>query len=101
MRNAYLYIISNKSHRLYVGITSDLWRRFQEHRTGSYPNAFTARYRFTRLVYYETAVNMNQAAAREKEIKSWRRQKKVALIQSLNPNWLDLSVKIDPARLME
>lgn len=95
MPAAFVYVISNKI------IATDLWRRFQEHLSGKYPNGFTARYRFTKLVYYETALDLKQAAAREKEIKAWRREKKVKLIQAMNPNWLDLSSRLDPMRFLE
>ena len=92
---AFVYIISNKSHRLYVGITTDLVRRVREHREQTYPSSFTARYSFYRLVWFETVKDLRQAAAREKEIKGWRREKKVALIQEMNPNWCDLSLRVD------
>ena len=101
MPEAFVYIVSNVSHTLYCGITTDLRQRFEQHKTGTYPNGFTARYRFNRLVYYEIAQSMDAAAKREKEIKKWRRSKKVALIQSMNPNWLDLSPRLDPLRLLE
>ena len=88
---AFVYIMSNKSHRLYTGVTADLVNRVREHKEGSYPNGFTARYRFTRLVYLEARATLAQAAAREKQIKAWTRARRVALIQKENPNWLDLS----------
>jgi len=91
---AFVYIISNKSHSLYVGMTTDLLARFQEHRTGAYPNGFTARYHFDRLVWFEVLNDTFAAARREKEIKGWRRDKKVALIQAMNPNWTDLSPRL-------
>ena len=96
MRPAFVYIVSNVSHTLYCGITTDLAERFAQHKSGTYPNGFTARYHFDRLVYYEAAASMNAAAQREQEIKKWRRSKRVALIQSMNPNWLDLSSRLDP-----
>jgi putative endonuclease len=101
VRLAFVYIISNVSHTLYCGITTDLRARFEQHKNGTYPNGFTARYHFDRLVYYEAAVSMEAAARREKEIKKWRRSKKVALIQSMNPNWLDLSLRLDPLRSLK
>ncbi|HKR65008.1 MAG TPA: GIY-YIG nuclease family protein [Thermoanaerobaculia bacterium] len=91
---AYVYIISNKSHRLYIGIAVDLLARVEEHRTGAYPNGFTARYHFDRLVYFEVAATKRTAARREKELKGWSRPKKVALIQAMNPNWLDLTPRL-------
>ncbi|HYR30083.1 MAG TPA: GIY-YIG nuclease family protein [Thermoanaerobaculia bacterium] len=101
MRQAFLYIISNVSHTLNCGITVDLRARFEQHKTGMYPNGFTARYHFDRLVYYEVLPSMEVAVRREKEIKKWRRSKKVALMQSMNPNWLDLSPRLDVLRLFE
>lgn len=98
MSDWYVYIMSNKVHTLYTGITNDLPQRVRQHKTRTYPNAFTARYTFDRLVYYESAVDQNAAALREKRIKNWPRAKRVELIQSINPNWNDLSVKFDLAR---
>jgi putative endonuclease len=86
-----VYIVSNKSHRLYTGTTTDLISRVREHKERSYPNGFTARYNFDRLVYYETFPTLREAAKRERQIKAWTRAKRVALIQQKNPQWHDLS----------
>jgi putative endonuclease len=83
--------MSNKSHRLYVGWTTDLNARVCEHRDKGYPDAFTARYRFDRLVWFEVHPTHEGAWRREHQIKGWVRSKKVALIQAANPNWLDLN----------
>jgi len=91
MRDAFVYIMSNKSHRLYTGSTSDLVRRVREHKERVYPNGFTARYKFDRLVYFELLPSFAAAVGRERQIKAWTRAKRVALIQSKNPNWNDLS----------
>jgi putative endonuclease len=99
-RCAFVYIISNKSHTLYVGIATDLARRFREHLTGAYENGFTARYHFDRLVYYEPADSLAEAAKRERQIKGWSRAKKVALIQAMNPDWLDLSGRLNGLALL-
>lgn len=96
----YVYIMSNKAHTLYTGMTSDLRRRVEEHKTKKYANAFTARYTFDRLVYYEPAADQHAAAVREKRIKNWTRARRIALIQSMNANWNDLSRKWDLARLI-
>ena len=72
---AFVYLISNKSRTLYCGITTDLRARFEEHRTGAYPNGFTARYHWTRLVWFEAAADLNAAAKREKQIKRWPRKR--------------------------
>jgi len=95
MRDAYVYIMSNKSHRLYVGATTNLVNRVRQHKEGSYPNGFTARYKFDRLVYFETIDSYAAALARERYLKGLLRVKKVALIQRENPKWLDLSADFD------
>ena len=87
--------MSNKSHRLYIGATVDLVNRVRQHKEGSYPNAFTARYKYDRLVYFEILPSYDAALAREKYLKGLLRAKKVALIQRENPKWLDLSAKFD------
>ncbi len=101
MRCAFVYLISNKSHTLYCGITTDLRTRFEEHKTGAYANGFTARYHFDRLVRFEAWPDLRGAAKRESQIKKWPRARKVALIQAVNPNWLDLSPRLDPLRILE
>jgi putative endonuclease len=89
----YVYILSNRTHRLYVGSTDDLIRRYREHVERRKPKAFTARYTYNRLVYYEVSPSKAHALKRERQIKAWTRAKKVALIQGMNPNWYDLSRK--------
>ena len=88
-----MYIMSNKSHRLYTGMATDLPSRVRQHKEHTYPNAFTARYNYDRLVYYEFVSTFAEAVARERRIKAWTRKKRVALIQCENPNWSDLSVR--------
>ena len=92
---AYLYIMSNQSHTLYVGSTTRLRERVREHKDGRIKTAFTARYHFKRLVYYEVLASVQEAETREKQIKGWTRPKKVALIQAMNPNWLDLTPRLN------
>jgi len=85
----WLYILSNKKGLTYTGVTYNLRQRLKEHywrRT-----QFTAKYRITKLVYVECHPNKEAAARREKQIKGWRREKKHALIESVNPGWSDLS----------
>jgi putative endonuclease len=89
----YVYIMSNRTHRLYVGCTNDLIRRCREHIERRNRKAFTARYTYNRLVYYEALPSEELALKRERQIKSWSRAKRVALIQSKNPNWYDLGRK--------
>jgi len=100
----YVYIMTNRpgSAVLYVGITGDLVHRVWEHKNKTAPG-FTKRYNLTRLVYYETFVYPDAAIAREKEVKGWRRGKKIRLVESMNPQcedlaegWQDL-YKPDPA----
>jgi putative endonuclease len=92
---AYVYILSNKSHTLYIGSTTDLVRRINEHRNRKYETAFTARYHFDRLVYFEVMPDHAAALARESKMKRWHRARKVELIQSKNPNWLDLTARLN------
>ena len=86
----HVYILASRSRVLYVGVTSDLRSRLDQHRRSS-KNHFTGRYRVTRLVYAEALRYANDAIQREKQIKSWRREKKELLIKSVNPDWRDLS----------
>ena len=87
----FVYILSNKARRLYVGITSKMQARFFEHQHKWYEGSFTGRYRFDMLVYFETYAHPSEAIEREKEIKGWRRAKKLRLILATNPDWADLS----------
>ncbi|HEY2322962.1 MAG TPA: GIY-YIG nuclease family protein [Thermoanaerobaculia bacterium] len=89
--DCYVYIVSNNAHTLYTGMTDNLPRRVYQHKTKTFQNAFTARYTLDRLVYFETLRSERDAAKRERQIKSWTRAKRVALIQSQNPSWVDLS----------
>jgi putative endonuclease len=87
----WVYITTNRSRTsLYTGMTNDLSRRVFEHRHGIVPG-FTARYNITQLVYYEWHRYVGDAIAREKEIKGWRKAKKIELISSFNPEWKDLA----------
>jgi len=87
----YVYILTNSRHTvLYTGVTNDLQRRVWEHKSKTV-SGFTKRYNVDKLVYYETGDDVNIAIAREKQIKAGSRQKKIDLINSLNPEWQDLS----------
>ena len=81
---------NQRSHVLYVGITGNLPRRVLEHKK-KLNSGFTSRYNLDRLVYYEAFSSPDDAIDREKEIKGWRRGKKIRLIESLNPHWYDLA----------
>ena len=90
MKQYYVYIMTNKSRTLYAGVTNNLEKRVHEHkqRMGS---RFTTKYNIDRLVYFEVFSDIRDAIAREKQIKGWLRARKIALIESVNPNWEDLS----------
>jgi methylglutaconyl-CoA hydratase len=90
MRHFYVYIMASKSRVLYTGITDNIYRRTWEHKNDVNPG-FTRDYRVHRLVYYETFKYVGNAIAREKRIKGWLRRKKIALIESENRTWEDLS----------
>ena len=90
MKEYHVYIMANPSRTNYVGVTGDLAHRVQQHKSGAIPG-FTARYGLKRLVYFESTRDVKAAIAREKQIKGWLRAKKVALIESMNPEWRDLS----------
>jgi putative endonuclease len=93
MKCFWCYIMSNKSRRLYVGFTDDLAVRVFQHKNKLFPNSFTARYVYDMLVFYETYSSPIRARMREKEIKGWRREKKLKLILPKNPDWADLSAE--------
>jgi len=86
----YVYIMTNKSRRLYTGVTNNLERRVYEHKHKLLPG-FTSKYNITKLVFFEAGDDISVAIAREKQIKGWLRAKKIALIESMNPEWKDLS----------
>ena len=86
----FVYILANGSCMLYVEVTNDLKRRIYEHRQKRLPG-YTRKYHISRLVYFETTPNVNAAIAREKQIKGWIRAKRLALIETKNPKWADLS----------
>jgi putative endonuclease len=89
-RQYFVYILASRSRTLYTGVTNDILRRLEEHRSEQ-PGSFTAKYRIDRLVFLESTSDIGAAIAREKQIKGWRRSKKVDLIESVNPAWEDLS----------
>ncbi|MBO5287287.1 MAG: GIY-YIG nuclease family protein [Clostridia bacterium] len=87
----YVYILTNKTNRvLYIGVTNDLSRRIYEHKN-ELLDGFTKKYHVHKLVYYEEYTYVNNAIAREKQLKGWIREKKNLLIEAFNPNWEDLS----------
>ena len=87
----YVYILSSATNVvLYVGVTNHLPRRVAEHRAHLDPKSFTARYDVTKLVYFEATESVRSAIGREKQLKSWSRAKKNALVSAQNPGWADL-----------
>ncbi|MCH7978846.1 MAG: GIY-YIG nuclease family protein [Acidobacteria bacterium] len=86
----YVYILASRSRNLYTGVTNNIYRRLWEHHEGR-SNAFAKRYRIHRLVYLEPHEDVRIAIAREKQIKAWRRAKRVSLIEAGNPAWDDLA----------
>ena len=86
----YVYIITNTSKTLYIGMTNNLERRVYQHKNKLVPG-FTSKYNLNRLVYYEQTENVLSAIAREKQLNGWLRKKKIDLIEAQNPEWADLS----------
>ena len=86
----WVYIVSSASGTLYVGLTNNIYRRALEHKQGEI-EGFSARYGCSRLVYYEGFDDVRKAIDREKQLKGWRRSKKIALIEAFNPRWQDLA----------
>ena len=96
VRGGCIYILTNKHKTtLYIGVTSDLRSRILEHRSHYYAKSFTAKYNLEYCIYYEIFTNIEEAIAREKELKKWRREKKEILISKLNPSWNDLWDEIE------
>lgn len=91
MKGAYVYILSNKRNgTLYTGVTSNLVKRIFEHKE-KVVNGFSAKYNLDLLVYYEEWWSIEEAIQREKQLKAGNRKKKLSLIESINPDWKDLS----------
>ncbi len=82
--------MASRSHNFYVGVTNDIERRVRQHKEHAF-EGFTARYNIDRLVWYKIYGDVHHAIALEKQLKGWRREKKIALIELLNPTWQDLS----------
>jgi putative endonuclease len=93
MREYCVYLMTNVIGMLYTGVTNNIARRVSEHKTKGI-HGFTSRYNLIQLVYYESSPNIMDAIVREKQIKGWVRSKKVDLIESMNPEWRDLSQDI-------
>jgi putative endonuclease len=97
----YTYIVASRSHTLYVGVTGNLCKRVFEHKWREH-DGFTEKYNCDRLVWFEIYQDVQKAIAREKQLKGWRRSKKIWLIEKMNPAWVDLSREwydVEPADL--
>ena len=97
----YTYIVASRSHTLYIGVTGDLHLRVFQHKQKTF-EGFSADYNCNRLVWFERFGSPGDAIAREKQLKGWRRAKKIFLIERINPAWADLSegwYEIDPSRV--
>ena len=92
MKSYFVYIMTNRSKTLYTGVTNNLERRVYEHKN-KLVAGFTSKYNITKLVYYEETSDVNSALEREKQIKVWLRDKKIALIEAENPEWKDISLE--------
>ena len=90
MAEYYVYILSNPYRNLYIGVTNNLTRRMYEHKK-KLVEGFTQRHNITELVFFESTTDIRSAILREKQLKGWIRAKKIKLIESVNPNWQDLS----------
>ena len=86
----FVYILASRSRVLYTGVTRDLCRRVGQHRLGEIPG-FTRRYQITRLVFFEETPSARSAFERERQIKGWKRDKKIRVIETLNAAWEDLA----------
>jgi putative endonuclease len=91
----YIYILTNKNNTtLYIGVTSDLIKRINEHKTKFHPESFTAKYNVDKLVYYEGFHSIEEAIHREKQLKAGTRKIKEELINKMNPEWKDLWLEL-------
>ena len=91
MKQYFVYILTNWNNKvMYIGVTNNLQRRLYEHQN-ALVEGFTKEYNVHKLVYYEVTTDVEAAIAREKQLKGWRREKKNALVESMNPTWKDLS----------
>src|ERR1700678_282650 len=86
------YIVASNTGTLYIGMCNSIERRMREHKSGQF-ESFASRYHCDRLVYFESFDDVRNAIDREKQLKGWRREKKVGLIEKLNPRWQDLAEK--------
>ena len=93
MRTYFVYIMANEARTTYIGMTNELERRVWEHRNGRSSSSFSVQHGLEKLVYFEDFSDVHDALAREKQLKNWRRSKKVDLINAQNPRWDDLAAE--------
>ena len=92
MKDYYVYILTNEYNNvMYIGVTNDLRRRVYEHKSGEI-EGFTKQYKVHKLVYFESGHDVKAAIAREKQLKGWKRERKNALVESVNPEWKEIQV---------
>ena len=92
MKDYYVYILTNEYNNvMYIGVTNDLRRRVYEHKSGKI-EGFTKQYKVHKLVYFESGHDVKAALAREKQLKGWKRERKNALVESVNPEWKEIQV---------
>jgi putative endonuclease len=90
-RGGCTYILTNRFNNVYyIGVTSELYNRITDHKQKLYPKSFTAKYNCNKLVWFQVFLTIEEAIHREKQMKKWKRQWKIDLIERMNPNWLDL-----------
>jgi len=95
-RGGCIYILTNFNNTvLYIGVTSDLYSRIVQHREKKYPQSFTAKYNCNKLIYYEQFSTIIEAIGREKQLKNWKREWKINLIQTQNQNWDNLFLSLE------
>jgi putative endonuclease len=92
MKPGYTYIMGSSTGTLYIGVTSDMYTRVHQHKNGVF-EGFSKRYNCTRLLYYEGHEDISRSIAREKQLKGWRRDKKLTLIRTQNPEFKDLAAQ--------
>lgn len=91
VKTYYVYILTNKSNTLYIGVTNNLKRRYREHKYKTH-DGFTSAYNINKLIYFEEYGSINDAITREKQLKNWHRQWKINLIKNINPKFEEIDV---------
>jgi putative endonuclease len=90
-RQYFVCVLASDTRELYIGVTNDLSRRIPEHRHGLHPDSYAFTHQCTRLVHVESCSDVRDAIRREKQLKRWKRRRKIELIEGSNPEWRDLS----------